>query len=175
MAEARAEAKAPVDRIKRMQVARLIPYANNPRLHSPDQVEQIAKSMGEFGQAQIIVVDEAGEIIAGHGRVMAAQKLGWKHLMVGVAAGWTIAQKRAYRIADNKIALNSDWDRTLLKAELVELKQDGFALDLTGFDADSLVTFLADPAGPAEFAKYDEDVPTEHKCPKCGYKWSGGK
>jgi ParB-like chromosome segregation protein Spo0J len=166
--------RAPVERIEPRLVADLVPYANNPRLHSEEQVQQIAASMREFGQAQIVVVDEDGEIIAGHGRVLAARRLDLKKLLVGVAVGWTDAQKRAYRIADNKIALNSEWDGVLLKAELVELRDEGFALDLTGFDSESLVEFLADPTAPGEFKAYGEDVPTDHQCPKCGYKWSGG-
>lgn len=167
-------ARAPVDRIERRTLSALVPYAQNPRMHSPEQVDQIAASLREFGQTQLVVVDRAGEIIAGHGRVLAAQKLGWESVLVGVAVGWSEQQKRAYRIADNKIALNAAWDSGLLRAELVELKVDGYALDLTGFDAESLATLLASPEAPGEFGAYGEDIPTEHQCPKCGYRWSGG-
>lgn len=175
MAKAKKHQRAPVEQIEVRPLASLIPYARNPRLHSPEQVEQIAASLREFKQTQPVVVDEAGEIIAGHGRVLAAEKLGWKDIVVAVAVGWSDQQKRAYRVADNKIALNSSWDSALLRGELVELKVDGYELSLTGFDPDSLVTFLAEPSGPDEFRTLDEaSVPTEHKCPKCGYRWSGG-
>lgn len=175
MARAKKKQAAPVERIEVRPLADLVPYARNPRLHSPEQVEQIAASLREFKQTQPVVVDEAGEIIAGHGRVLAAEKLGWAEIVVAVAVGWTEQQKRAYRVADNKIALNSSWDGALLRAELVELRVDGFDLALTGFDPEALVTFLAEPTAPGEFRTLDESsVPTEHACPKCGYRWSGG-
>ena len=86
---------APVERIERRAVAALTPYAKNPRLHSPEQVKLISASMREHGQTQLIVVDEAGEIIAGHGRILAAEQLDLRTVVVGVAVGWTEAQRRA--------------------------------------------------------------------------------
>jgi hypothetical protein len=132
---AKKAAAAPVEKIETWAISKLVPYATNPRLHSPEQVDQIAASMGEFSQTQLVVVDEAGEIIAGHGRVLAAQKLGWKQIKVAIAAGWSDAKKKAYRIADNQIALTSRWDQELLRTELAELKLDeNIDLGLLGFD-----------------------------------------
>jgi ParB-like chromosome segregation protein Spo0J len=133
---------APVDRVERWPLARLTPYARNPRLHSAEQVDQIAASMQEFGQAQIIVVDEQGEIIAGHGRVSAAEQLGWKDLMVGIAIGWSEEQRKAYRIADNQIGLTSRWDDVLLRMEFNELKLKDFDTALLGFDEGYLSSLM---------------------------------
>jgi ParB-like chromosome segregation protein Spo0J len=95
----------------------LIPYARNARTHSDEQVAQIAASIKEWGWTTPILVDEGGQIIAGHGRVSAARTLGVKDAPVMVATGWTEAQKRAYVLADNKLALNAGWDNELLALE----------------------------------------------------------
>ncbi len=126
----------PVDRIERWPIGRLVPYAKNPRLHSTEQVDQIAASMAQFGQTQLVVVDPTGEVIAGHGRILAAQRLGIEKLVVGVAVGWSDAQKRAYRIADNQLTLNSEWDVELLHAEVQELQGVDFNMALLGFGED---------------------------------------
>lgn len=116
-------------------------HAANERLHSaiiaPEQVDQIAASLREFGWTIPVLVDEGGELIAGHGRLRAARLLGLDDAPVLVAKGWSEAQKRAYRIADNKLALNSGWDTVLLSGELAALAGEGLAADLLGFsDAD---------------------------------------
>lgn len=116
----------------------LIPYARNSRTHSDEQVAQIAASIKEWGWTTPLLVDETGGIIAGHGRLLAARKLGMTEVPVIVAAGWTDAQKRAYVIADNKLALNAGWDSELLALELGELGELGFDLDLTGFTMDEI-------------------------------------
>ena len=131
------------DRIERRPIESLIPYARNARTHSDEQVAQIAASIKEWGWTIPILVDPDGQIIAGHGRVMAARKLGLTEVPVIVAAGWTEAQKRAYVIADNKLALNAGWDEELLRLELGELGDLGFDLELTGFDEDELAELLA--------------------------------
>lgn len=125
---------APVERVERWAIAKLLPYLNNPRQHPAEQIEQIAASMRQFGQAQLIVVDDKGEIIAGHGRLLGAQKLGWSHVIVGVAVGWSNAQKRAYRVADNQIGLTSRWDDQLLRLEVGDLKKMGVDLSLLAFE-----------------------------------------
>jgi ParB-like chromosome segregation protein Spo0J len=124
----------PADKIERRLVKDLIPYARNSRTHSDAQVAQIAASIKEWGWTMPILVDEAGGIIAGHGRVMAARSLGHKDLPVVVASGWSETKKRAYVIADNKLALNAGWDNEMLSLELQELQDVGFDLDLLGFD-----------------------------------------
>ncbi len=97
----------PADKVERWTISRLVPYARNARTHSDAQVAQIAASIREWGWTTPILVDEAGGLIAGHGRVMAARQLGITEVPVVVARGWSEAQKRAYILADNKLALNA--------------------------------------------------------------------
>ena len=130
----------PADRVERRDIESLIPYARNARTHSDEQIAQIAASMKEWGWTNPVLVDEAGMIIAGHGRVMAARKLGLTEVPVMVAVGWTEAQKRAYVLADNQLALNAGWDMSVLTNELQGLKEWEFDLSLLGFnDLDSLL------------------------------------
>ena len=130
---------------KTISVADLIPYARNSRTHSDAQVAKIAASIREFGFLNPIIVDGESGIIAGHGRVLAAQKLGLDTLPVIEAAHLTEAQKRAYVIADNRLALDAGWDNDMLKVELSDLQADGFNLELTGFSLDEIAAFLVDP------------------------------
>jgi DNA modification methylase len=123
----------PADKVERWPIGRLIPHARNARTHSPEQVDQIAASIREWGWTNPILVSEDGTIIAGHGRVLGARKLGLTQVPIMVAAGWTEAQIRAYRIADNKLALNAGWDENLLALEFADLQELGFDLGLTGF------------------------------------------
>jgi ParB-like chromosome segregation protein Spo0J len=116
----------------------LIPYVRNSRTHSDEQVAQIAASIKEFGFLNPIIIDGDNGIIAGHGRVMAAQKLGIKELPCIEASHLTDTQRRAYIIADNKLALNADWDIDLLRVELDELGELDFDLELTGFSLDEI-------------------------------------
>ena len=130
--------KNPSDSVQQWDIDKLIPYAKNSRTHSPEQVAQIAASIKEWGFTSAILVEEAGSIIAGHGRLMAARKLKLKTVPVMVAEGWTDAQKRAYVIADNKLTLNAGWDNELLALELGDLGELGFDLKLTGFTLDEI-------------------------------------
>ena len=118
--------------IQQIQVKDLIPYVNNSRKHSDEQVAQIAASIKEFGWTNPILVDGYNGIIAGHGRLMAARKLGMTEVPVIEISHLTPTQKKALVIADNKLALNADWDTDLLTIELDELLADGFALELLG-------------------------------------------
>lgn len=167
----------PADAVERRPVASLVLYAKNARVHSPAQVSQIAASITEWGFTNPVLIDDKGILIAGHGRVLAAQQLGLNDVPVMVAAGWSKAQIAAYRLADNKLAMNATWDDEALRLELAELSADGFDLDLTGFsDPEVNLLLNGDPtAAPDEFGAYDEDIETEHVCPKCGYQFSGGK
>lgn len=124
----------PADKVERRQVASLIPYARNSRTHSDAQVAQIAASIKEWGWTQPVLIEPDGGIIAGHGRVMAAQKLGLAEVPCMVAEGWTDAQRKAYVIADNQLALNAGWDMDMLKVEMQELGAFDFDLGLLGFD-----------------------------------------
>jgi ParB-like chromosome segregation protein Spo0J len=123
-------------------VDRLIPYAKNSRTHSDEQVAQIAASIREFGWTNPILVDGQNGIIAGHGRLMAARKLGHKEVPTIELADLTETQKKAYIIADNRLALNAGWDNELLTIELNDLMADGFALELLGFDSKELSALL---------------------------------
>jgi DNA modification methylase len=123
----------PADKVERWAVDRLIPYARNARTHDEAQVAQIAASIREWGWTSPVLVDPEGMIIAGHGRVLAARKLGLVDVPVMVAGDWSEAQKRAYVLADNKIALNAGWDDALLCLELTDLSGMGVDLALMGF------------------------------------------
>lgn len=120
-------------RYKTIPVEQLIPYARNSRTHSDAQIAQIAASIREFGFLNPIIIDGDRGIISGHGRVMAARILGLDSLPCIEASHLTEAQRKAYVIADNKLALNAGWDNDLLRVELSELGELGFDLDLTGF------------------------------------------
>ena len=137
--------KWPADQVERRKVSELIPYARNSRTHSDEQVAQIAASIREWGWTTPVLCDDKGSIIAGHGRVMAARKLGLSEVPVMTATGWSEAQKRAYILADNQLALNAGWDMDLLKVEIQELAGDDFDLDLIGFDDKTLAGLLNDP------------------------------
>ncbi len=161
----------PADKVERWAIEKLVPYAKNSRTHSEEQVAQIAASIREWGFTTAVLVDESGSIIAGHGRVMAARKLGIASLPVMVAAGWTDAQKRAYVIADNKLALNAGWDNELLALELGELGDLGFDLDLTGFKAEEIQALQTpdfEPGTEEDQGKLDELDPKWIACPHCG-------
>jgi ParB-like chromosome segregation protein Spo0J len=121
------------DRLEHLPLAELVPYARNSRTHSPEQVGQLAASIREFGFTNPILIDEAGGIIAGHGRVMAAQSIGLDRVPCLRLTHLTDAQKRAYVIADNKLALNAGWDQDVLAAEIRALQLLEFDIGLTGF------------------------------------------
>ena len=129
---------------KKELVASLIPYASNSRTHSDAQVAQIASSIKEFGFLNPIIVDGKKGVIAGHGRLLAAQKLGLETVPTIEAKHLTEAQRKAYVIADNKLALNADWDFDLLKIELADLESIDFDMALTGFDNEELLKLLGD-------------------------------
>ena len=125
------------------KVGELVPYVNNARTHSDGQVAQICASIREYGWTNPVLIDENGMIIAGHGRVMAAQRMKMDEVPCIVLSGLTEAQKKAYVIADNKMALNAGWDDEKLKLELENLKELDFNLELTGFDTDELDQLLS--------------------------------
>lgn len=129
-------------KITKKNVDSLIPYVKNSRTHSDAQIAQIAASIKEFGWTNPILVDGDNGIIAGHGRLMAARKLGYKEVPTIELADLTETQKRAYIIADNRLALNAGWDNEMLTIELNDLLADGFALELLGFDPKELNALL---------------------------------
>jgi DNA modification methylase len=153
----------------------LIPYARNPRTHSDAQVAQIAASIREFGWTNPVLVDGANGIIAGHGRVLAARKLGLEQLPVIELAHMTEAQRRAYILADNQLALNAGWDEALLRLELADLSELGFDLGLIGFAEGELERLLAGE-GTIGLTKDDEapELP-EQAITRPGDLWNMGE
>jgi ParB-like chromosome segregation protein Spo0J len=162
-------------KVEEVNTSELIPYARNSRTHSEVQVSQIAGSIKEFGFNNPVLIDESNGIIAGHGRVMAAQKLGLAKVPCIRLEHLSETQRRAYVIADNKIALNAGWDFETLSLELQEISEDGFDLTLTGFEAKEIENlFLGkEKESPDEFEEFSEEIETDYKCPKCAYEWSG--
>jgi ParB-like chromosome segregation protein Spo0J len=169
----------PADKVERRKVASLIPYARNARTHSPEQVDQIAASIREWGWTIPILIDENGGLIAGHGRIMAARKLGIAEVPCMTAVGWSEAQKKAYIIADNKLAMNAGWDNDLLKIELGDLGALNFDLSLTGFGMGELATMFDEPnfepGGLEDQGKLDELSPKIIQCPHCGQDFDARK
>jgi DNA modification methylase len=150
--------------VKYRKVEDLIPYVNNSRKHSDEQVAQISASIKEFGWTNPILIDGTNSIIAGHGRLMAARKLKMDEVPTIELDHLTDTQRKALVIADNKLALNADWDNTLLTIELDELLKDGFALDILGFNQDELAALL-EPEQVEGLTDEDAvpDVPEEPK------------
>jgi ParB family chromosome partitioning protein len=140
----------PADKVEKWAIDKLIPYARNARTHSEEQVSQLAASIKEWGWTTPVLVDEQGGIIAGHGRTLAAQRLKMKEVPVMVAKGWSDAKKRAYVLADNKLAMNAGWDNEMLRLELSEIGEMGFDLDFTGFAAEEIKAL-----------QFDDDSETE--------------
>lgn len=158
-------------KIEQIKTGDLIPYARNSRSHSEAQVAQIAGSIREFGFTNPVLIDAENGIIAGHGRVLAAQKLGLDKVPCIRLAHLTETQKRAYIIADNKLALNAGWDEEMLSLELSDLREMDFDLGLTGFDAEGIEAILNPdepdfpPGTEDDQGKLDEKSPIE--CPHC--------
>ena len=145
--------------IERWPTEKLVPYARNARTHSEEQVAQIAASIVEFGFANPILAGSDGVIVAGHGRLAAAQKLGLDTVPVVVLDHLTPTQRRALIIADNRIAENAGWDDAMLRIELQSLQEDGFNLDITGFDADTLAEIMAGEETTVDGQTDDDAVP----------------
>ena len=150
--------------IQRRQVSALIPYIRNARTHSPEQIAQIAASIREFGWTNPVLVDGENGIIAGHGRVLAARKLGMEEVPCIELAGLSDTQRRAYIIADNKLALNAGWDDELLALELGELHAADFDMALLGFDAGELSAAMGlDKELDGDAPKIDEGIDYKEK------------
>lgn len=154
-------------------VSSLTPYARNARTHSDEQVAQIAASIKEWGWTVPVLIDDENTLIAGHGRLLAAQRLGLSEVPAMKAGGWSDAQKQAYILADNQLPQNAGWDTELLKIELEDLTESGFELGVIGFDPDYLssVMFGAELGGPPGVSVTNEDkhiilveLDSESKC-----------
>jgi ParB family transcriptional regulator, chromosome partitioning protein len=144
-------------KIEQLKTTDLIPYAGNTRTHDEKQVAQVAASIKEFGFTNPILVDGENGIIAGHGRLLAAQKLGMESVPCIKLDHLSDAQRRAYVIADNKLALNAGWDEDALAVEIDRLLEDGFDIDLTGFGEDEMGAFEIDEADAPELKEGENE------------------
>ena len=161
-------------KVEQTNIDELIPYASNSRTHSDEQVAQIAASIKEFGFNNPVLLDKENGIIAGHGRVLAARKLGLKEVPTIELSHLTDTQRKAYIIADNKLALNAGWDDLTLAMEFKALDSEGFNLELLGFDADELETIMYGldfaPGTEEDQGRLDTKKPVE--CPECGHEFT---
>lgn len=160
--------------VRMLDVEKLIPYARNARTHSPAQVQQIASSIKEFGWTNPMLVDGENGIIAGHGRLAAAQLLGLKRVPVIELSGLSEAQKRAYILADNKLALNAGWDMEMLTVELEELRDLDYDLLMTGFSSSELADIMVPDVPPPKCDPDEIPEPNVDPHSKPGDLWICG-
>lgn len=160
--------------IEQISIEELLPYAKNSRTHSDEQTAQIAASIKEFGFTNPVLIDNENQIIAGHGRILAARKLKMKEVPCIRLGYLTETQKKAYVIADNKLALNSGWDEELLALEIADLKDEDFKIEILGFTDEELALINDaanknfEPATEDEQSKLDQLDPKWIACPHCG-------
>lgn len=159
-------------KVEYRQTESLIPYAMNSRTHSESQVLQIAASIKEFGFTNPILIDDEQTLIAGHGRLLAAKTLSLSEVPCITLHGLSPAQKKAYVIADNKLALNAGWDIEALRTEMLVLEENAFDLALLGFEIEELKAIIDEPmfepATQEDQGKLDELDPKWCACPHCG-------
>ena len=156
--------------IKNIDPETLIPRQSNSRTHSNEQIGQIAASITEFGFTNPILVDSDNVIVAGHGRAMAAIRLGLELVPTVELSGLTDTQIKAYVIADNQLALNAGWDFDILGAELEELKELDFDIDLLGFD-EGMTDHLSEQEDSGPIFKEIDEVSLSKKCPRCNFEY----
>lgn len=164
------------DQLEHLATADLIPYARNARTHSPSQVAGIAGSIREFGFNNPVLIDKDNGIIAGHGRVLAAQQLGLATVPCLRLGHLTKTQRKAYILADNRLAELAGWDTEMLALEIADLRLDDVDLELLGFDEEALRGLLEtpnfEPATADEQGKLDELAPQWVSCPHCGQEFN---
>jgi ParB-like chromosome segregation protein Spo0J len=159
-------------KIESIKVADLSLDPSNVRKHSRRNLDAIKASLRKFGQQKPIVIDAKGIVLAGNGTLTAAQELGWTEISA-TRTELTGVEATAFAIADNRTAELAEWDDALTDV-LKSLAGEGFDLNDIGFSADDIKD-VEEKTAPGEFAEVDENIETEHNCPKCGYKWSGGE
>ena len=170
--------------IEEWDIERLSPYENNAKLHPDSHIEQIANSIEEFTFLDPVAVDENGEILEGHGRLLAAKKRGDSVIPIIQITGLSDAQKVAYRLAHNKLTMNTGFDPDMLKLDFRFLQDEGFDWDLTGFGELEL-SFLDEEEEEETNEPYSpksstqevdvDDFKFDHKCPKCGFEYNDKK
>ena len=146
--------------VKQVALESLTPYEKNARTHSDEQIAQIVDSVAEWGWTNPVLIDEQGRILAGHGRYEAAQSMGLEKIPAITVKGWSDAQKRAYTIADNQLALNASWDEKLLAMELGDLNEMDYDLGLIGFDEDEISRLIDnfDAPDPEDLNNYSRKI-----------------
>jgi len=142
----------------------------NPRIHSSEQVEKIVRSLREFGWTNPVLADKNGTVVAGHGRLEAARKLGMDRVPV-ISLPFGGCSAEAYMLADNRIAFDGGWDEAKLRLILESLSEKDIDLSLTGFEEDELAALEKAVIELAEERDIDGEIATTNKCPKCGYEW----
>ena len=157
--------------------AALVSYSGNSRTHTDEQIRQIGGAIREFGFTNPILIDEENTIIAGHGRLAAAELVGMDEVPCIVLDGLSESQKKAYVIADNQLALNAGWDDAMLSAQVADLSSEGFDLSLLGFDDDQLSTIIDggpmfEPGSESEQNSLDTLEPMFVHCPDCGCEFN---
>lgn len=169
------------NKMEMVPVEKLVPYVNNARTHSPAQIGKLRASIREYGFINPVIIDGKYGIIAGHGRVVAAQEEGLKEVPCVLVDYLTEAQKKAYILADNRMACDAGWDEELLRLEIEELQGMDFDVSLTGFREDEISDLFSlkddgpdDPEGNNK--EFDEgefgDEEFEHECPRCGFRFN---
>ena len=146
----------------------LKPYEKNAKAHPAGQIDKIVNSIREFGFNVPLLIDMVDAVIAGHGRLLAAQKLGLSEVPCIRMEHLNEQQIKAFRIADNKVG-ESDWEYDFLQNELADLDKGGFDIELTGFSKSEIA--LLTGTSEIDEPEFDENIKTENKCPKCGYSW----
>lgn len=155
-------------------IGSLHPHPQNPNTHSDSQIALLAKNIEHMGWRHPIVVSKlTGFVVAGHARLRAAEFLNVSHVPVDIQTFSSETEERAYLIADNRIAELAEIDNQILKDLLQELDTGDIDMDLTGFTNEDLERLMTQTAPPENFPEVDENINTNHECPKCGYKWSG--
>ena len=162
-----------IEKIEMIEVSELQPYYRNSRKHSEQQIIQIQDSINEFGFTNPVLIDGENGIIAGHGRVEAAKNIGMTEVPCIRLEHLTAAQKKAYVIADNQLALNASWDFDMLAVEIDELNDEGFNIDLIGFSKEELNDLIGTPnfAPGTEDEQGRLDEKQKQTCPACGHEF----
>lgn len=162
-----------------VDVGKLVPYINNARTHSPAQIAKLRASIREFGFLSPLVIDRDFNVLVGHGRLDAAKEEGYQKVPCVFADDLTEAQKKAYILADNRMAMDAGWDEELLRIEIESLQGADFDVSLTGFREDEVTDLFAvreDPDDAGSNKEYDEgefgDEEFAHECPRCGFKFN---
>ena len=162
-----------------VEVEKLVPYINNARTHSPAQINKLRASIREFGFISPLVIDRDFNVLVGHGRLEAAKEEEYTKVPCVFADNLTEAQKKAYILADNRMAMDAGWDEELLKIEMEELQAADFDMGLTGFREDEIADLFAvkeDPDDTGSNKEFDEgefgDEEFTHDCPRCGFKFN---